>query len=186
MYLTVEHAQNIEGAYKVDLSELIELPLCSGEETLQSLIVIKLATWALSLGASVSDVYPMSIFDDNGLELDAGPSDNPDWIEEVAKFAWYVEVGRDNWIDPDQIFAVVDGVGWKWFDFDDMEQSVTDEYRSEFDGDYEDYAIEWMSDTGESIPDHLESHFDFESYGQELVGELSEYKWNDRTFLYHS
>lgn len=186
MYLTVEHAENIEDARKIDLSRLMELDVCLDEDVLQTLIVIEVARWALELGTSFDGVYPMYIHDDNDIELDAGSSDNPDWIKEVAQFAWFVEQGSDSWVDSDQIFAVVDGVGWKWVDFDNLDDAVTDEYRSEFDGDYEEYAKEWMSEIDDGLPDHLEPYFDYEAYGEAMVQELNEYKWNGRTFLYHS
>ena len=180
-----------ETDFKLDLSGVMDNDdnvVCA--DTLYTSLLFRLAKWALERGISYDEIFPLYIHDaqywDNDLSkrLDAGSGDDG-WLKEIAQFAWFVEQDADSYIDSDQVFAVVNTLGWKYVDFDDLKSVIEDDYSREFDDDYEDFAREWMSDTGDGLPDHLEHHFDYDSYGRDLVESYEKYEWNDRTFLYN-
>lgn len=185
MILSIESTYNGSGSpsHEIDLDDLVANDSCLSHDTLHSLIVIEVATWATKLGCSFDDVYPMHIEDDNGHQLDAGPTDNTAWIKEVARLVWFVEQG--SWsVDPDRVFAVINAVNWKYVDFDDLQSFVDDDYCQEFEGDYEDFGRERASELCEDVPEHLERYFDYERYGRDVIEGYNAYEWNDRTFLY--
>lgn len=185
MILSVEstHNDSDNPSHEIDLDGLIASEHATDADTLHTLIIIEVAMWALNLGCSFDDVYPMCVADDNGKELDAGPTNNPNWTKEVAQLAWFVEQGP-RFVDSDQVFAIVNATDWRYVDFDNLQSFVEDDYCQEFDGDYEDFGRERVSDLCEDVPEHLEQYFDYEKYGRDAVNDYNKYEWNDRTFLY--
>ncbi len=155
--------------------------------SLYTMLVVEIARWSLENAASFDAAYGQYVEDDNGNELwiHGDSQSNPDWIKEVAQLVWYVNNELPSWHDSDVVFAYVEGSGWRYFDFDNMSEWKY-HYSQEYDGDPEEFAINWMSDVGdESLPDHLEPYFDFEEYGKALLNNYYEYEWNDRTFLFY-
>jgi hypothetical protein len=191
MYLTFDAtgvASVNEYSNKLDLTGIMDNDdTVVDATTLYTSIVMRLSKWAHEKGADFDDIFPLYIhdgeyWDDTCEKIDAGP-DDWGWMKEVAQFAWAAE--QEPCIDSDQLFGVVNDTGWKWFNFDDIESSLSEDYHGEFVGDYEDFGKEWESNYSDShIPDHLYNHIDWDSYGRELVESHNEIEWNDRTFLY--
>lgn len=193
MYLTFDALgtpNTSDSEYKIDLYDLVcDNDLVVDEETAYGVLVGKLAKWASEHKVKLSETYPLYIYDgevwdENCERIDAG-KDQPGWIRKVAKFAWFV-FQEKHYIEYDQVMAYMDSVGWDWVDFDDLEGAVNEDYRSEFNDDYTEFAQEWESEVGDShIPDRLYDYVDWETYGERLVGDFAHYKWNGRTFLYY-
>lgn len=185
MYLTVG-ATGVGDEKKFDLDKIYDDHRVVDEGTYHVALLLEIARWALEEGVSLEDTHPLYIFDaqmwddDSTLKVDAGNGEGA-WHLEVAKLAWYLKQQYDT----DRQFAYLSQNHWKYIDFDDLDTEFDDNYSDEFNGDYSEYAIEWMSNSGESIPDHLEPYFDFEEYGKSLIEGMVEYEWNGCTYLYH-
>lgn len=190
MFLTI--SGTVASEFKVDLDKLANyVNDVVDVDTLHSAIVVDVARWALSEGISVSDTYPLYIYDAEIWEgepadkqIDAGP-DSETWMREVAELTWFVYHAK-TYLDRDQVFAWLNKQHWKYVNFDNLEDDIAENYSQEFNGDHEDFAKEWMSNyCDESIPDHLEEFFDYQAYGERLISEMIEYEWNGTTYLYH-
>jgi hypothetical protein len=179
---------NIDSDAEFDLDDLMDnMDMVDDEGTLHTALIIEIARWSLEHGQPFDDAYPTYVEDDNGHELwvHGDSQSNPDWIKEVAQFAWFIRQEKDSWVDDDLIFAYVNGEDWRYVDFDRL-SDWQDNYSQEYEGDAEEFARQWMSDVGdESLPDHLEPYFDYESYGEAMLNDYNQYEWNDRTFLFH-
>lgn len=189
MYLTYDAlgvTSVTEYDFKIDLTGIIENDdQVTDVNTLYTSLVWRIAKWAAEKGVDYDEVFPLHIHDgqywENGVEK-LSVDEKEGWLKEVATFAWNVEQGPH--IDSDQAYATINDVGWKWFDFDDFEDSINEDYHGEFDGDYDEFAREYESNYGESIPDRFYNHIDWEAYGRDLIEGYSEREWNNRTFLY--
>lgn len=173
--------------YEINLDDVWIQSDVIDEESLHGALVAKIATWALENGNTFDDITPMTVDDDDGQELEIHQdSGKPHlWILEVVQL--YTWLNCDKHYMPDEaLLAYIDDRGWKWTDFDSDLQQAEDEYYTEFDGDYEEFAIEHMSACGESIDSHLERYFDFSSYGEDLVDGFNRYSWGHKEFLFHS
>lgn len=201
MYLTFDATGTdsvTEFDNKLDLSDLIENgENVTDEDSLFTLLVAKVAQWCVGKGVSFMDTFPLHIIDDmtwneSADKLDAGPDTEPQvWLKEIAQFAWFVEKGNQ-YLDRDQVFAYVNNVGWKWVDFDSLEEEVGERFFKELTSDrwgsidYHEFAKEYMSDFEvESVPEHLEKYFDYDAFGRDTVDEFESHEWNNKTFLYH-
>lgn len=175
--------------FKLDLAGIMDNDdVVVDVNTLYTSLVMRLAKWAHEKAVDFDDIFPLYIHDgeywDNDCEkLDAGP-DDWGWIKEVAQFAWAEHLNL--YVDSDQLFAVVNNVGWKYFDFDNIEDALSEDYHGEFDGDHSDFAREWDSNFDfEPLPERFHHHIDWDSYGESLVNDFNRIEWNDRTFLYN-
>lgn len=88
--------------------------------------------------------------------------------------------------DVDHLMAVIEHEGWEWFDFDSRDWAdrihiIVDE------GDYEQFAKEEMDICDDSIPNHLEDFFDYQSYGEHLAirSDYTEQVFNGRSYMMH-
>lgn len=178
--------QDKDGENKeIDLDDVWIHPDVVDEDSMHALLVNVIAVWALENGDTFDDITPLTVDDDEGQELEIDQaSDQPHlWIREVVQL--YMWLNCDKHYMPDgAILGYVDNQGWKWTNFDSDLQQAEDKYHQEFNGDYEDYAREWMSEVGEGLLDHLESYFDYSSYGEELVDGYSRVSWGHKEFLF--
>lgn len=155
------------------------------EDSMHALLVTKIAVWALENGNTFDQITGLTVDDDDGQELEIHQeTSNPHlWIREVVQLYMWLNCDK-HYCEDEAILAYVDNQGWKWTDFDSDLQSAEDEYHSQFDGDYEDFAKEYMDGCGESIAEHLEYHFDYSSYGESLVDEFDRCSWGSKEFLF--
>lgn len=177
---------DISGAWEsedIDLESLYALSWVLGEDDMAEAIMLAVADLAIENGIAFELVEPDYIEDDNGNELNITSNPGMYWVREVAKFAWHVLWKSDSKGDWGKYFAYVDNEHWNQFDFDKMSK-IDDEFRMEFDGDYEDYAREWMDEQGEDLPSHLEDHFDYKSYGEYLIDGENAIEWGYETYLF--
>lgn len=76
-----------------------------------------------------------------------------------------------HWVDREQALDVLYNLrnGHRW-DAEQISELLEqwDDRVTHWDS-FEDYARYWMDATGEGLPEFAERHFDFESYGEELV-----------------
>lgn len=174
-------AENLE----IDLGDVWIHPDVIDEDSMVGLLVHKIALWALENGNRFDDIVPLTVDDDDGQELEIHQEDdNPHlWIREVVQLYMWLDCDK-HWCPDEAILGYVDNQGWKWTDFDSDLQNAEYEFHQEFDGDYEEYARERMSETGEGLPDHLEYHFDYSSYGESLVDGYSRVSWGYKEFLF--
>lgn len=174
-------AENLE----IDLGDVWIHPDVIDEDSMVGLLVHKIALWALENGNRFDDIVPLTVDDDDGQELEIHQEDdNPHlWIREVVQLYMWLDCDK-HWCPDEAILGYVDNQGWKWTDFDSDLQNAEYEFHQEFDGDYEEYARKWMSETGEGLPDHLEYHFDYSSYGESLVDGYSRVSWGYKEFLF--
>lgn len=170
---------------EIDLGDVWIHPDVIDEDSMVGLLVHRIALWAFENGNRFDDITPLTVDDDDGQELEIHKEDtNPHlWIREVAQLYMWLDCDK-HWIPDEATLGYVDNQGWKWTDFDSDLQRAEDEYHAEFDGDYEDFAKEWMSEMGESLDDHLERHFEYADYGEELVDGYSRVSWGYKEFLF--
>lgn len=183
MYLTVQAHTDEE--FRIDLDDLYRHNSAHSESCLYGLLVGKLAKWAASQGARLSEIIPISVTDGMAWD-DRAPLvtiTGSDWIREVAQLTWFIPTQRRT--DSDQVFACIDGRGWRAIDFDRLEDEVATEHYSEFHGPYERFARSYAYDHDERVSDTLEKHVNWESYGEELMRKFTQFRWNGRTFLYY-
>lgn len=178
---------NIDTDADFDLDDLMDnLDMVVDMETLHTALIIEIARWSLEHGAPFTDAYPTYVEDDNGNELwvHGDFTSNPEWIKEVAQFAWFIRQEKDSWVDDDLIYAYVNGEDWRYVDFDSL-KDYEDNYSQEYDGDAEEFGRNWMYECGEGLPDNLEPYFDYERYGEDLLEGYNQYEWNGNTYLFH-
>lgn len=175
--------QDPGGEHKeIDLDNIWIHSDVTGEDSMHALLVHEIALWAIENGNTFDQITGLTVDDDAGQELEIH-SNGHGWIREVVQL--YMWLNCDKHYCPDEaILARVDDIGWKWFDFDSDLQSAEDEYHTEFSGDYEEFAIEYMENCGESIDSHLESYFDFADYGEALVDDFDRCSWGHKEYLF--
>ena len=180
--------QDKDGETKeIDLDDVWIHPDVVDEDSMQDLLVNVIAVWALENGDTFDDITPLTVDDDEGQELEIDQaSDQPHlWIREVVQL--YMWLNCDKHYMPDEaLLAYVDTQGWKWTDFDSDLQSAEDEYHSEFTGDYDEYAREYMSDCGDGIPEWAEPYFDYAEYGEVIVDGYDRCSGGSKEFLVSS
>ncbi|AWN05158.1 ArdA-like antirestriction protein [Streptomyces phage Vorvolakos] len=156
------------------------------EESFHGALVAKIATWALERGSSFDDISGLTVDDDEGQELEIHNETGENrhsWILEVVQLYMWLNCDK-HYCEDEAILARVDDIGWKWFDFDSDLQEAEDMYSQEFDGDYAEYAREYMDGCGESLSEWAEKYFDYEEYGEDLVDGYDRVSWGSREFLF--
>ena len=180
-------ANGVDNQTTVDLDDLIDnYDMVVDADTMHTALVVQVAQWALEQGVGFDDLYPQFIQDDNSNELwvHGDSQSNPDWIKEVAQFAWFIRQEKDSWVDDDLIYAWVEGEGWQYCDFDSL-KDYEDYYSQEYDGDAEEFGRNWLHEVGEGLSDDLDRYFDYEAYGEDLLNSYQQYTWNGTTYLFH-
>lgn len=166
---------------EVDIDFALEV-----SETVESLtahIMCDVAIHARRNGVCVSTIYPVSIDGDAETDLFV-PRDSGwdfEWVSEVAQVFWYLT--NVPGADEAQVFAKLDEE-WKYTDFSRLRKEIEESFIKEYDGDPEEFAREHMCEAEEGLPDHLEAHFNYASYGEVLVSEYNTYERSGRKFLY--
>lgn len=178
--------QDADGESKeIDLDDVWLHPDVTDEDSMHALLVTNIAAWALKNGNTLDDITPLTVDDDGGQELEIyqEPSNPHLWIRDVVQLYMWLNCDK-HWIPDEALLGYIDNQGWRWTDFESDLQQAENEYHKEFDGDYEEFAREWMSEVGEALLDHLESYFDYSSYGETLVEGYSEVEWGYKKFLF--
>ena len=179
--------QNVETTdYKeLDLDDIWIHPDVTDEDSFHAVLVNEVALYAIEEDIRFTDVKGLTVDDEDGQELSIDNElGTTEWIREVAQL--YVHLLSDShYCDDEAILAYIDNSGWKWFDFDSDLKSAEDEYSQEFDGDYEDFAKEWMDNMGETLSESHEYYFDYSGYGEFLVEGYSKCSWGSREFLFN-
>jgi hypothetical protein len=177
--------QDKDGEHKeIDLDDVWIHSDVIDEDDMHAMLVNVIAVWALENGNTFDDITPMTVDDDDGQELEIHQDSNDPhkWIREVVQL--YMWLNCDKHYCPDEaVLGYIDNQGWKWFDFDDL-QDIEDEYHSEFDGDYEDFAKEYMDGCGDALPEWAERYFDYAEYGEALVDDFEQVSWGHKEFLF--
>lgn len=166
--------------FDIDLNGLVDLEWVWDESALCEALLMRVALRAIKEGIGFDEVIPLSIESESGDELEI--SHESGWLDEVAKLIWFVHE-LPSWDSGGKYFAAVVNQGWAWFSFDEL-SSVDDDFHSEFDGDYEQFAIDWLENSGDSIPDELERYFDFHDLGVDKVDEYKSADWDGVTYLF--
>lgn len=170
---------------QLDLNDIWEHGDVLGEDSMHAALVNEVALYAIDQGASFGDIVGYTIDDEDGQELSINSSQgNSGWIREVVQLYMHLNVNARHNCPDEAVLAYIDNVGWSQFKFDIHFDVVEDKYVSEFDGDYEDYAKERMSEQNEDLPDHLESYFNYSEYGESLVDEYDRVSWGYTEFLF--
>jgi hypothetical protein len=171
------------GDFSVDVDSAIAESVDA--TALCAVLLGRLLKQSVSQGCDASDFYVYSLDGDveKGLMMSHGNSWDFSWLLEVSQFFWYLNE-KPSHVDEAQVFACIESRGWSRIDFELLGEAVETGYHREFDGDHEEFAREYMSDSCESLPDHLESHFDYDSYGESLLEKYEQCEWGGRTFLY--
>ncbi|UVD39742.1 ArdA-like antirestriction protein [Streptomyces phage RosePharie] len=167
----------------LDLDDVWDEPSVLDAESLKLAVLHHIALWALEQDISMDTVVGFT-FDHDGdeIEIEAKPGDWT-WLDEVCLIVEFIK-GNKHYCPDNAIFARIKDIGWKFFDFDTDLQTAEDEYYQEFDGDYKEFARDWMDNVGESIAEHLEYHFDYESYGESLVEDYDRIEFASEEFLF--
>lgn len=177
MILNVDHDNGNED---IDLQELFDQDWVLVWQDLAEAIKVKLAETLLE--EESEEISPDYVEDDTGT---ISIRNDEDWIKNLAKFAFYALNNGDDDEDRYKYFAYVDNEGWSQFNFDDM-KSIDDKFSRTMEGGYAEYAREWMDDQGEDLPYHLEKHFDYESYGEELLSDMNVCSWGYEEYVFFS
>lgn len=166
----------------IDLDELYALDHVNDSDDLRDALKLAVAKIALDHNVGFDNIDPDYIEgSDSGDELSITAAPGMGWVEDVAKFAWHVLNEPDN--DEGVYFAYVNNGHWSQFDFDDM-SDIDDDFVGEFDGDYEEYGREKMSDYGHSIEEHLEQYFDYAQYGEDVLDDENVIEWGGCKYIF--
>ncbi|HEY6021894.1 MAG TPA: antirestriction protein ArdA [Candidatus Paceibacterota bacterium] len=149
-------------------------------DTLSSVIMLSVASWAVAWGVKVDDVEPGNLIVGGG-EVSIGIKF--DWMVEVAQLFRYFEDELSTWQTPDVYLAYLSGQEWDWADFDNIDD-WTDEFHSEYPDDLDDFGRERMAECEEGIPEYLERYFDYVKYAEDVIEGYNEYEWNGVKYLF--
>lgn len=177
---------DVEGAYHdyttdINLDELVALDWVLDWEDMRVALILALAEVAVYNRVAFDAVTPDYVEDnDQNDTLKVHVGDDNDWMADVAKLAWYVQ---DDYDEPRHL-AYISNEGWEYFDFDNMRQ-VDDEFSQEFDGDYEDFAVQELENQGITLPEEVENYFDFRRYGEDQLDSYSVCEWGSVKYMFH-
>lgn len=182
LYISV-HETGVYNEGGLDLDDLWESMDGSDEESFFEVLVCEVAKFAIEQNVSFGAVVGFT-FDDSGDEMEITQTqDSAAWIHEVAQLVAFIKSNK-HYCSDGAIFARVNDLGWNYVDFSSDLQDMEDEYYQEFDGDYADFAREWMENVGEGLQEQHESYFDYEAYGESMVDDYDRCSWADQEYLY--
>lgn len=167
----------------LDLGDVWNEPDVIDADSLKLAVLHHIALWALEHDFSMDSIIGFT-FDADGdqLEIEATAGDWT-WLTEVCQLVEFVKSNK-HYCPDNAIFARIKDVGWKSFDFDSDLREAEDQYYQGWSGNHEEFAREWMDNVGESIPEHMESHFDYDSYGESLVEDYEMVEFAGDEFLF--
>lgn len=154
-------------------------------ESFKLAILHHIALWAMEKGYSLDRIVGFTLDNDGGeidMRLDSDDAGDWTWLDNVANLVEHLQGSL--WLDVNMFLAAINNEGWDSFDWDNL-SAVEDRYSQEWDGDYEEFAKEWMDNTGEGLPDNLERYFDYREYGEHLIEddyEILEFAGNSYLF----
>lgn len=178
----------IDRDLELDVSAALEATsVIDDAEKLYAWMLSKVADWVLWQGGAMDDVYCNTFDGDEEEGFDLGAASGSEFYErlrDVALLAWYLHE-KDAWIDEAQVFAVIENEHLKYFNFENIKDSVEDDCYGEVTDGVEEWARQYMEDVDMGIPDHLKDYFDFEQYGEDLMRDAySKVEYGGRTWLY--
>lgn len=152
------------------------------EEDIRTLIILNVAQFAIDRNLKFDQVTPMTIdIDSNELDID---SMGDGWMSEVARLLVHVKSSR-HCMPTEALLARIADIRWQCFDFDtDLENLCENLYSQELEGSAEDFGKQYMEETDQGIPEHLEAYFDYEAYGQALIDDYDTADWGYATYLF--
>lgn len=175
------------GGKVIDLDTLFGDECCvTDSETLFAALLAKVANWVQYSGGQFSDIYCDTFDGDVETGFDLGMAIGPDFFErlrEVALLAWYIR-NDGKYIEEARIFAVIENKHIQYFDFESIKSEVEDDYHGEIE-DEEDWARQYLEDTGQALSDGLESYFDYQQFGEDMIRDsYSKVSWNYKEYIY--
>lgn len=168
-----------EYSLEIDLDVLYKLDWVLGADDLEEAIMVAVSESLIKHGVGMSEVNFDWIEDS-----DAGVFSFPAEVElgDIAKFVWHL-LNESMGYERGKYFAYVDGVGWKWVNFDNL-NTIYEMFHSEYDGDAGEFAREHMENVGETIPGWMESYFDYDSYGEALLEDYDVFEWEGQQYVF--
>lgn len=174
-------------------NKVIDLDLLFGDEccvtdseTLFAALLVKVANWVQYSGGQFSDIYCDTFDGDDETGFDLGVAVGSDFFErlrEVALMAWYMK-NEGKYVEEARVFAVIENQHIKYFDFESIQSEVEDDYHGEIE-DEEDWARQYLEDTDQALPDGLESYFDYQQFGEDLIRDsFTKVEWCGQEFIY--
>lgn len=185
LYVT---STKIDDDLEVDINWQLQDECCvTNAEQLFCRMLVKVCNWVANEGGELSDVYCNTFDGDEEEGFDLGLASGSEFFErlrDVALLAWYLHE-KDARIDEAQVFAVIENERLKYFNFENIKESVEDDFYGEVTDGVEEWARQYMEDVDTGIPDHLKDYFDFEQYGEDLMRDaFSKVEYGGRTWLY--
>jgi hypothetical protein len=104
------------------------------------------------------------------------------WLDNICNLIEHLQAKQ--WLEANMFLACIKNEGWSSFDWDNL-NNVEDTFHREWDGDYEEFAREWMSDVGEDLPEHLTYHFDYDEYGRALIEDYDMVEFANTEYLFN-
>lgn len=183
MILNVDYKQanGYTGNDDIDLGELYDLDWVIDQPTMKNAIMVAVANLAIQEEISFDAIVPDYVQDEDSETLSIKTDA---WLTELSQFVWHLFSVDSDEEEHKKYFAYIHNTGWEFFDFDRLSKIEDDFYGVEEDLDPEDYAKEQMEGRGEALPEHLESHFDYQAYGEELLEDFNQIEWGDRMYLF--
>lgn len=154
-------------------------------DSLFQVLIVKISIWALENDHLLKDIVGYTL--DEGSDELALPQTPGDltWLMEVSKLVAWRHTPTKHYMPDGALMARINDIGWKFFDFDSDLQEAEDMYSQEFDGDYAEYAREYMENCGEGLSEWAEPYFNYEEYGEDLVDGYDRVEWDNQEYLFH-
>ena len=169
----------------LDLDDVWAEPDVFDEETFKLAILFHIALWAKD-----SDYSNLTLDRVVGFTLD-NDGDEVEIKSEMGDWTWldnvvdlYVYLQAKPYLEANMFLACIKNEDWDSFNWDNLDH-VEDTFHREWDGDYEEFAREWMDDVGEDLPEHLAHHFDYDAYGRDLIESYDRVEFANEEYLFH-
>lgn len=153
------------------------------EQSLFEVLVCHVALFAIEQNVQFGQVVGFT-FDHDGDEMEIEERlYDPSWIWEVAQLVAHIK-GNRHYAPDGAIFARIKDQGWNYVDFGSELETMEDEYYSQFSGDYDEFAREYMESVGEELLSQHEYYFDYSEYGESLIDDYDRVEWNRQEYLF--
>jgi antirestriction protein len=149
---------------------MVDCPACKGD-----------GCTACKDTGEIASAEEWAIHDHEGL----GSVGENDSLDAIALRVGVIDLAETIGVPAEVCLAVMSDFSWKTLD--DAESHLQDAYCGQAET-WADYAEDFHRDTGSEIPDWLEGHIDWESFGRdlELGGELSAYDHAGTMYLFNN
>lgn len=154
----------------LDLDSVWGEPDVFDEETLRLAVLFRIALWAMEKGSSMDVIAGFTVDNDGDEILIPTVDEGGDWkwLEQVVNLFVYVKTKSNH--EANYYLALIKDSHWDGFDWDNFSSS-DDRYEREWDGDYEEFAKQYMESADQELLEALEGYFDYDQYGRDLVDE---------------